>query len=115
MLCDAATEVRFEAGDVVLREGEKPTHFFVIVEGEVDLFKASTNDDGTVSDSFVCSLTTKESFGEVSLWKKIPQPFTAKASKKLTGLSFAKSTFVKILPQIEYELMTYVERFDPWL
>lgn len=99
----------------MLKEGDKPSHFFVIVEGEVDLFKNATNDDGSVSSSYICSLAAKETFGELSLWKKTPQVFTVKVSKKLTALSFDKSTFVKILPQIEYELMTYAESFDPWL
>ena len=99
----------------MLQEGDKPSHFYVIVEGEVDLFKNASNEDGSVASSYICSLAAKETFGEVSLWKKLPQLFTVKASKKLTALAFDKSTFVKILPQIEYELMTYVERFDPWL
>ena len=115
VLCDAAVEVSFNAGEVVLEEGEKPSCFYIIMEGEVDLFKDTTNDDGSISKSYISSLTTKESFGELSLFKKIPQVFTVKASKKLSALSFDKGTFIKILPQIEYEVMAYVERFDPWL
>ena len=67
-------ERRYRDGDVIFREGEKSATAFVIVSGQVELFKTGPN--GPIR---LCILSPGEIFGEMGIIDKSARSATAQA------------------------------------
>jgi CRP-like cAMP-binding protein/cytochrome P450 len=67
---------RYGAGEVVLREGDPADHFFVLIEGEVEVSRA-----GPGGATVVAVLGAGEYFGEVGLLHGAPRNATVSATR----------------------------------
>jgi len=72
-ICKGQTEKKFEAGDVLMREGETSGKLLVLIEGEVEILKGNhkiniVSEPGSV-------------FGEVSVLLNLPHMATVKVAK----------------------------------
>jgi len=65
----------FAAGDVIFRENEKGSEMFVIVEGQVEIRKAT----GPASSKTLTVLHAGDMFGEMAIIEKMPRSATAVA------------------------------------
>lgn len=78
-------EVQAEKGDVLIQEGDVAPHFFLIVEGEVEIIKRSKSlKDGHP----IANLKKGELVGELALVDNKPRSATVKATKPTSLLRF---------------------------
>ena len=98
-LLSKANLLTFEAGSIVMREGNNGRTFYIILEGEVEICQRTSFEDplttppsylGTVINQF----TNKgDHFGERSLITGEPRAASIRASTKTVCLAFDKSDF----------------------
>src|SRR5262245_58557377 len=55
--------MRFQAGDVVIRQGDEPDRFYIIANGEVDVMRHTAEG----ADVHLATLGSGEIFGEIGL------------------------------------------------
>jgi len=100
-LLSKATVLTFEAGSIVMREGNMGRTFYIILEGEVEICQRTSFEDplttppsylGTVINQF----TNKgDFFGERSLITGEPRAASIRASSRTKCLAFDKGSFPK--------------------
>lgn len=101
MLLSKATLLTFEAGSIVMREGNMGRTFYIILDGEVEICQRTSFEDplttppsylGTVINQF-----TKKGdfFGERSLITGEPRAASIRASSRVQCLAFDKGDFPK--------------------
>ena len=100
-LLSKATLLTFEAGSIVMREGNMGRTFYVILDGEVEICQRTSFEDplttppsylGTVINQF----TNKgDFFGERSLITGEPRAASIRASSRVQCLAFDKGDFPK--------------------
>mmetsp|Transcript_21913 Transcript_21913/g.52142 ORF Transcript_21913/g.52142 Transcript_21913/m.52142 type:complete len:702 (+) Transcript_21913:176-2281(+) len=98
-LLSKATVLTFEAGSIVMREGNMGRTFYIILEGEVEICQRTSFEDplttppsylGTVINQF----THKgDFFGERSLITGEPRAASIRASSRVKCLAFDKGSF----------------------
>lgn len=81
--------MRFGAGEVIVREGEPGSRFYVISEGEVDVIRQM--DDG--SEELLNQLGQGNFFGELALLQKRNRSATVRARTPTRVLSIAREEF----------------------
>jgi CRP-like cAMP-binding protein len=86
-LADAATIERSAAGDVVVREGDRATAFFVVLAG-----RAQASIEGRV----VGELHPGDSFGEIALLHDVPRTATVTAVEALTICRLSAADFLAV-------------------
>jgi len=89
---DKAASIRrehFEAGETIFREGERGDRVYVIVDGEIDILRA-TPDGG---ETLVIRMGQGETFGEIALVRETPRNATARSASKVNLLSMDRETF----------------------
>ena len=70
------TDIRtFTAGDAVFREGEPGRDMFVVLEGQVDLFRTVRG-----TEVHIAAVTRDDWFGEMSMLDVLPRPTTARVT-----------------------------------
>jgi len=98
-LLSKATLLTFEAGSIVMREGNMGRTFYVILEGEVEICQRTSFEDplttpssylGTVINQFTNKL---DFFGERSLITGEPRAASIRASSRVKCLAFDKGSF----------------------
>jgi hypothetical protein len=86
------TVYQFDAGDVIFYEGKPAEHFFVLQEGEVELFKQPPT-----GEEHLAQVTAGELFGEIAVYDpRAPRPHTARATV---------SSIIQVLSIGEYETL----------
>lgn len=88
-LADAMSSEVFNAGDVIVREGDIGEKFYIIESGNADVTRAG---EGKVQ-----SLGKGGYFGEVALLKDLPRQATVTASTKLRVVTLDKRGFQRLL------------------
>ena len=106
---EAAKEMRFERGDVVIREGDVGEHFFIIKSGEATVYQyyGSKGDEvpGTQRQRKINQLFEADFFGEGALLSSTMRKATVVADTSLVCLTLDKDNFDKILaPRCEFLL-----------
>jgi len=100
-LLTKATLLTFEAGSIVMREGNMGRTFYIILEGEVDICQRTSFEDplttppsylGTVINQFAHK---GDFFGERSLITGEPRAASIRASSRTKCLAFDKGDFPK--------------------
>ena len=89
-----ADEVRAEAGEELMREGEPGEALFLVVEGELRVLRGGRE---------VSRLGEREVFGEMALLDPAPRSATVKAATEVRLLRIQREDFAEILdlrPQI---------------
>jgi CRP/FNR family transcriptional regulator, cyclic AMP receptor protein len=91
-LMDAAREERFDAGDVVCKEGEAGEVFWVILEGQARIMV-----EDIAEEKQVATLGPGQFFGEISAVLNQPRTATAIAESQLTTLAFDREPVLAVL------------------
>ncbi len=94
---DSIIPLRFGAGEVVIRQGEPGSRFYIINEGEVEVVRSL----GTGQEVHLARLGPGQYFGEVALLNDVTRTATVRALVDTKLLSIARqdfSTLVKYLP-----------------
>jgi cytochrome P450 len=99
-------EVRFEAGDVLYREGDPARDCYVIVEGEADV---------TVAGRFVGSVGEGESVGEMGLLEGSPRTATVVARSPVTVQLIEAESFDRLLDEAPSVTRALLRQVSRWL
>jgi ATP-binding cassette, subfamily B, bacterial len=83
---------RYEAGEIVFREGEAGDRFFVVARGKVEAFVAVGQ-----AEKRLTVLTDGDFFGEVALLADAPRTASVRALQPSSFLSLAKRDFEDLL------------------
>ncbi|MEM7414029.1 MAG: cyclic nucleotide-binding domain-containing protein [Gemmatimonadota bacterium] len=91
-ILDISEAVRVDGNDYVFEEGERGDHFFVIVQGRIELRK-------TTSGSFkkLAVLKAGQAFGEMALLNQTPRSASAYALEPTYLLSVSRAAFSQML------------------
>lgn len=96
---NAVLPMRFGAGEVIIRQGEPGTRFYVITGGEAEVLRRAS--DGT--DRVVATLGPGRYFGEIALLRGGRRTATVRALTDLTVVSLDRKDFgtlVRVLPHL---------------
>jgi len=107
-IASVADEVDFDAGKVLIREGERGREFFVIVDGEVEVRRG---------DEHVATMGAGDFFGEMALLTHTPRNATVTTTTALRALVLADRQFRALLdhsPSVQIKvLLALAERLAP--
>ena len=94
-LAGATEEVRVDAGESVIREGETPDFFYVVVDGRLQVSARGEHDRSQA----LGDMSVGDYFGEIGLIEKIPRTATVTATTGCTLLRVEGSTLVAALTE----------------
>lgn len=80
---------QFEPGTVIVRQGDEPDHFYIILEGEVEVFHTNANN----IDTSIARLGKGEYFGEIGLLVGRPRITSVRAITAVKTISFDREEF----------------------
>lgn len=86
---------QFEAGDQIIRQGDQPTRFYIILEG----FVTVTHLDANGKEHVVDHLTAGDYFGEIGLLEGGERIATVTAVTRVKVVSFDRDTFSRWMLQ----------------
>lgn len=84
----------FDAGDVIVKEGEAADRFFILVDGEVEVTRA-----GDGGERHVATLGKGQFFGEIAILRDQPRTATVRAVRPTTVLTMERETFRDLVAQ----------------
>jgi uncharacterized protein YhbP (UPF0306 family) len=85
---------QFEAGQIVVRQGEPADRFFIVVDGEVEV----VHEEGERTRS-VNVLRAGEFFGEIAILRETPRTATVRALTPTTLMAMDRDTFRGLVSQ----------------
>jgi CRP/FNR family cyclic AMP-dependent transcriptional regulator len=88
--------VRFSAGHILFRENDQSFHFYIIQEGEVEIFK--TSDDGSKVPLAV--VTQGASIGEFAMIDRLPRSATAVALTEVSAVEVSEAAYRQLLEDL---------------
>lgn len=91
-LLENAEELTLEAGQVLMEEGSLPDSFYVVLDGDFDIIKRSTEGDIIVSRT-----GSGEILGEMSLIEDVPRLYTVQATRPSEVLKIGMELFKDVL------------------
>jgi CRP-like cAMP-binding protein len=91
-ILEISDPVLYEKGEVVFEEGERGDHFFIIVQGAIELRKA-----GGGEPKRLAVLRAGQAFGEMALLNQTPRSASAVAVDRTYMLSVSRPAFRQIL------------------
>jgi CRP-like cAMP-binding protein len=98
-ILDAAMDVAFESGEVMIQEGESGEEFFILLEGRVDVLV-----DDMGNEKKVAELGRGAVFGEIATIMGEPRSATIKAIEKCRVLGVGRepvNTILEDYPQVK--------------
>jgi len=98
---DILTEVKYEKGDYVIRQGEFTDTFYIIVEGEAEATKRKDPDNPAEEAQVVMELNAGKYFGEGALIQHAPRQANVVAKSKLKCLYISKDAFEEVLGPLQ--------------
>jgi NADH dehydrogenase len=90
------TREHFEAGEVILHQGDPGDHMYVMIDGEVEVVQQQAEGGECV----VATLTQGEWFGEIALFNEKPRGATVRTRTTVNVLSVDRSTFQTLVTHI---------------
>eukprot|EP00301_Raphidiophrys_heterophryoidea_P010245 c15319_g1_i1.p1 GENE.c15319_g1_i1~~c15319_g1_i1.p1 ORF type:complete len:378 (+),score=91.08 c15319_g1_i1:86-1219(+) len=105
-LINAIVEMKFVAGDAVVKQGDDGEYFYIIQEGEAHIFVTK---DGTEIKVMECG--AGGSFGELALMYNAPRAATVKAVTDLRCWAVDRQTFKLTLMESTIKKRERYERF----
>lgn len=108
-ICDALQPVSFEANSVIVKQGDVGSEFFVIEEGQAQVFVDDPNSANRTSGGngdqsvahrpmlLVSTITKGDYFGELALLRDAPRAATVRAVTPVKCLSLSKADFIRLL------------------
>ena len=91
-ILEVSDPVLYEEGEMVFEEGERGDHFFIIVQGAIELRKASGSEKKRLA-----VLKAGQAFGEMALLNQTPRSAEAVATERTYMLSVSRAAFREIL------------------
>ncbi|KAJ3323705.1 hypothetical protein HDV06_001435 [Boothiomyces sp. JEL0866] len=90
---------RFEEGEVIFRQGDPGTKWYVILQGTVKLYlNKGISSDGKAITNYLTTMTVGEKFGDQALFNDLPRSATVIASSDPTFmLTLEKTHFLKLM------------------
>jgi serine phosphatase RsbU (regulator of sigma subunit) len=102
---EALNTRRYPAGEVVFQEGEVGDHLAIIVEGKVDVLKAS----GTADEWLLATMTQGDFIGEMSLlYPDRQRSASVRARSDVTLLEMGREDFTNLLnrhPELAFRIL----------
>jgi cAMP-dependent protein kinase regulator len=108
-IADAFKEVKFAAGDYVIREGEQGDTFYFLEEGEADATKVLTLG---AEPTVVKSYASGEYFGELALLKGEPRAANIVAKTDLKCVTLDRHSFKRMLGPLEGILQRNADKYS---
>ena len=105
----AAKVQRFSAGDVLVKEGQDATAFFVIVNGEAEVVKGLGRDDAVALDK----LRELDFFGEMALLDGFPRSASVRALNDCECIVLVRWEFLGLIrsnPQVALDILPVLSR-----
>ena len=102
-------EVQFLAGEIIMREGEPGGELYILVEGEVDVYKAWR----TPAEEKLASMQPVSYIGEMSVLDNEPRSATVIARSDARLLTLAGARFKELIlqaPEISFEVFPILMR-----
>lgn len=87
--------VEFRAGEVLFEENEVSFHFFIIQEGEVEVYKTSPTGDVTLA-----RVGPGNSIGEFAMLDRQPRSASAKALSNVTCAKVSPDAYERLLDEL---------------
>lgn len=87
---------RYEAGATIIREGEAPDKFYVIVSGEVDIIQKDER-----GEQIINHLGPRQFFGEIGILHTDKRTATVRATTDVEVMSLNRAVFTNWLEQSE--------------
>lgn len=87
-IAEALVRQTFQPGEDIIREGDKGDTFYILEDGEVDIY--------TAEQGFIRTLGAGSTFGEVALQKSIPRTATCRAKNLCTLMALDRESFEKL-------------------
>ncbi|KAK9322991.1 cyclic nucleotide-binding-like protein [Lipomyces orientalis] len=91
-IADALKALEFGAGDVIIKEGDVGEHFYLIEDGEAEVYKEG---EGKVTE-----LGKGDYFGELALLNDAPRAATVVAKTNVNVVTLDKSGFKRMLGEV---------------
>lgn len=110
----ALSQMHFEAGDIVFRQGEVGDAFYMILQGEVEVYV----EEPVGVCRRLAVLKTGEFFGELAVLGKQPRSATIRALTPLTVLALRQrefQTLVNHIPDLRHSIEEVMDRRRPAL
>jgi len=85
--------MRFQSGDVVIRQGDEPDRFYIVADGEVDVVQHRV--EGT--DVLVATLHRGEVFGEIGILEEARRTADVRARTNVEVLALDWRDFKDLL------------------
>jgi CRP-like cAMP-binding protein len=98
-------EKRYQAGEIVFRQGDYPDRLYVIGKGEVDVIRETPGEPDVVIDR----LGKDQFFGEIGILSDTPRTATIRAATDLEVLSIHRNYFTSLcsyLPVFRDKVLT---------
>lgn len=89
---DRVSHAHYDSGDYIFRQGEAPTSFYVLEQGEVEVVRGQNGSDGEV----VAVLGPGSFFGERALLGNRPRVMSVRARTPVDVLVMGKNVFTQI-------------------
>ncbi|KEY63803.1 hypothetical protein S7711_09513 [Stachybotrys chartarum IBT 7711] len=93
-IADALETQKFAPGDVIIKEGDPGSSFYLLESGEADAYKGDT-------DNKVLHYTKGDFFGELALLNDAPRAASIVASSDVKVASLGKDAFQRLLGPVE--------------
>ncbi|MFM7161124.1 MAG: cyclic nucleotide-binding domain-containing protein [Planctomycetaceae bacterium] len=99
------TQLHYEPGDVVFHEGDLGDAFYMLLDGEAQVFSSGAPDP----QQPIATLRAGEFFGEMAVLKRQARAATVKAKTAITLLALRQQDFQSLMAHVP-ELRTSIER-----
>jgi len=103
----AMFEVKFNEGDTIIRQGDEGDNFYVVDEGECDVYVSKQGSP----PEHVASYTSGGAFGELALISGSPRAATVKARTDVRLWAIGRSTYRNILMETTMRKRKMYETF----
>lgn len=97
-LAEALTNRTYLEGEVIIKQGDNPENFYLILSGTVKCTKTNDKDDEEV---FLCNLGKSDFFGELALLNDNPRAASVTATADVDCLVLAKADFHEIIGSLK--------------
>jgi CRP/FNR family cyclic AMP-dependent transcriptional regulator len=89
-------QVRFKAGELLFREDEQSFHFFIIQEGEVEVFKRSAGGE----ELRLATVSAGTSLGEFAMLDRKPRSASARALTDILAARVSPDAYEHLLNEL---------------
>lgn len=89
-------EVSFQPGDILFRENEQSFHFYIIQEGQVEVFKLGPNGQNII----LATVGESTSIGEFAMIDRLPRSATARALTPVRAARVSEEAYQQLLQEL---------------